>query len=51
MKEHTFIVYHAAVHPSFRNEGIIHQIVENVQRLHGPLALCPTKETNEFLTK
>lgn len=51
LKEHTFIVHHASVNPSFRNEGIGQIIVQKVQELHEPLAMCTTPETKEFLAK
>lgn len=49
LNEHTFNVHHACVNPSFRNEGIGRAMVEQVQQLHEPLALCATLETKEFL--
>ena len=47
----TFAVRHIAVDPSFRNEGIGSLLVENVQQLHEPMAMCSTIETRNFLTK
>lgn len=51
LKEHTFSVHHACVNPSFRNEGIGRDMVEKVQQLHEPLALCATPATKDFLAK
>lgn len=49
--EHTFIVHHAAVIPSYRNEGIGHKMVEEIQRLQEHLAMCSSPQTKEFLEK
>ena len=49
--EHTFTVHHAAVNPSFRNEGIGHEMVEKVQQLQEPRAMRATEETKDFLAK
>lgn len=49
--EYTFAVHDIAVTPSFRNKGIGLAMVEKVQQLHEPLALCSTLETKEFLEK
>ena len=49
--EHTFTVHHAAVNPSFRNEGIGHAMVEKVQQLQEPRAMRATEETKDFLAK
>lgn len=51
LNELTFNVHHACVNPSFRNEGIGRSMVEEVQELHQPLALCATPETKDFLEK
>lgn len=51
LDELTFTVHHAAVNPSFRNEGIGQKMVEKVQQLHGTLAMCSTIETKDFLEK
>lgn len=51
LEEHTFTVHHAAVIPSYRNEGIGHKMVEEVQRLQEPLAMCSSPQTKEFLEK
>lgn len=47
----TFSVRHIAVDSSFRNERIGSLMVENVQQLHEPLAMCSTIDTRNFLTK
>ncbi|MGO1058452.1 GNAT family N-acetyltransferase [Planococcus sp. FY231025] len=49
--EYTFTVHDIAVNPSFRNEGIGLAMVEKLQQLHEPLALCSTPATKEFLEK
>lgn len=46
-----FAVQHIAVNPSFRNGGIGCFMVEHVQQLYEPLALCTTHETKDFLAK
>lgn len=51
LDELTFTVHHAAVNPSFRNEGIGQQMIERVQQLHETLAMCSTHETKDFLEK
>lgn len=51
LNEHTFNVHHASVHPSFRNEGIGHSMVEQIQRFYEPLAMSATPETKDFLSK
>lgn len=51
MAELTFTVYHASVNPSYRNEGIGHAMVENVQELQAPRAMQASKETKDFLDK
>lgn len=51
MDEHTFIVHHIAVNPSYRNESIGHEMVEKVQQLQESRALRATEETKDFLTK
>lgn len=51
LQKYTFIVHHICVNPSFRNGGVGHFMVENVQQLHESLALCTTSETKEFLAK
>lgn len=51
LSEHTFCVHHISVHPSLRNEGIGNTMVEKVQQLHEPLALCTAEATKDFLAK
>lgn len=51
VQELTFTVHHATVNPSFRNEGIGHEMVEKLQQLQGPRAMQSTKETKDFLAK
>ena len=51
MAELTFIVHHVAVNPSFRKEGIGHEMVEKVQQLQAPRAMRTTEETKDFLAK
>lgn len=51
LQEHTFCVHHICVDPAFRNEGIGNFMVEQVQQLHEPLALCTSSDTKEFLAK
>lgn len=48
---YTFIVRHMVVHPSFRNEGIGHAMVAEVQRMQEPRAMTSSEETKQFLTK
>lgn len=49
--ELTFIVHHAVVSPSFRNEGIGHDMVAKLQQIQEPRAMQATKETKDFLSK
>lgn len=51
LEEHTFTIHHLSVIPSYRNEGIGHRMVEEIQRLHEPLAMCSSHQTKDFLEK
>lgn len=51
LNEYTFTVHHASVIPSYRNEGIGHKMVDKIQQLHEPLAMCSSYQTKDFLGK
>lgn len=51
IQEDSFIVLHATVNPSHRNQGIGHVMVEKVQQFMKPRKMCATEETEVFLTK
>ncbi|RAZ81390.1 GNAT family N-acetyltransferase [Planococcus halotolerans] len=51
LDEYTFTVHHASVIPSYQNEGIGHRMIENLQQLHEPLAMCSSSLTKDFMAK
>lgn len=51
LNDQTFTVHHAAISPSFRNEGLGHLMIESVRELQEPLAMCSTHKTKDFLEK
>lgn len=49
--DESFTVQHISVIPSFRGEGIGHEMISYVEKIMGNRKAKPSKETKDFMTK